>query len=255
MHALLAAINCAKGPIEENLTDHLAVIGTAKPGDLVLFPEMSLTGSVNPAAEPDRLVKLDHPSVKALAGEATSGIGICFGIAELGADGKPYITQVFAANATIAGVQRKRYLGDGEEAFTAAAETVTFDHAGVRFGIAICAEAGHDQPFDAAAAAGARLVLFPAAPGLYGRRTDEASWRRGFAWWEGSSLGDASRHARRLGLWIAQAGQAGVTSDEDFPGLAALTGPAGHVIARLPDWQAGVLAVDIPLGGHGGSDD
>jgi predicted amidohydrolase len=124
-----------------------------------------------------------------------------------------------------------------------------FEHAGVGFGIAICAEAGHDEPFDAVAAAGERLVLFPAAPGLHGRRTDEASWRRGFSWWEGSSLGDASRHAKRLGLWIAQAGQAGVTSDEDFPGLAALTEPTGQVVARLPDWRAGVLAVDVPVGG------
>jgi predicted amidohydrolase len=119
--------------------------------------------------------------------------------------------------------------------------------AGIRFGVAICAEAGYDEPFDDAAAAGAGLMLFPAAPGLYGpRRTDESSWRRGFSWWEESSLGDAARHARRRGLWIAQAGQAGATEDEDFPGLAALTSPSGQVTDRLPDWHPGTLAVDIP---------
>jgi predicted amidohydrolase len=112
--------------------------------------------------------------------------------------------------------------------------------------VAICAEARFDGPFDAAAASGARLVLFPAAPGLHGRRTGEASWRRGFAWWEGSALGDARRHARRLGLWIALAGQAGSTADEDFPGFAALVRPDGEVTARLPDWRPGVLLVDIP---------
>jgi predicted amidohydrolase len=84
------------------------------------------------------------------------------------------------------------------------------------------------------------------APGLYGRRTSEASWRDGFAWWEGSSLGDARRHARRLGLWTALASQAGSTDDEDFPGLAALVSPGGSVTARLPDWRAGTLTVDIP---------
>jgi predicted amidohydrolase len=114
-------------------------------------------------------------------------------------------------------VQRKRHLGEGEEAFTPATGAVVFDHAGTRFGVAICAEAGFDGPFDAAAADGARLVLFPAAPGLYERRTDEASWHEGFAWWEGSALGDARRQARRRGLWIALAGQAGATVDEDFP--------------------------------------
>src|SRR6185312_15217666 len=89
------------------------------------------------------------------------------------------------------------------------------------------------------------LVLFPAAPGLYGRRTDEESWREGHAWWEGSALGDARRHARRRGLWIALAGQAGSTVDEDFPGLAALVDPTGAVVARLPDWRAGLLAVEV----------
>jgi predicted amidohydrolase len=51
---------------------------------------------------------------------------------------------------------------------------------------------------------------------------------------------------RRCGLWIAQAGQAGATEDEDFPGLAALTSPDGEVTARLPDWHPGTLVVDIP---------
>ncbi len=112
--------------------------------------------------------------------------------------------------------------------------------------VAICAEAGFDAPFDSAAAGGAQLVLFPAAPGLYGRRTDEASWRAGFAWWEGCALGDARRHAKRLKLWIALAGQAGSTVDEDFPGLAALVRPDGSVTARLPDWREAMLTVEIP---------
>ena len=109
-----------------------------------------------------------------------------------------------------------------------------------------CDLAGFDDPFDDAAAGGARLVLFPAAPGLYGRRTDEASWRAGLDWWQGCGLGDARRHARRLGLWIALAGQAGPTAEEDFPGLAALVTPDGTIADRLPDWRAGTLCVEIP---------
>jgi predicted amidohydrolase len=49
------------------------------------------------------------------------------------------------------------------------------------------------------------------------------------------------------GLWIALAGQADSTADEDFPGLAALVRPDGSVAARLPDWHPGVLTVDVPL--------
>jgi predicted amidohydrolase len=250
VRALLAAMLCHKGDVARNLAAHLELLtqAAAEGCELALFPEMSLTGSAGPAAAPEWLIGLDHPAVAALA-EATgeTGVGACFGVAERSPDGTPYIAQVFAAAGRVAGMQRKRHLGEGEEAFTPATEPVVFGHAGARFGVAICAEAGFDGPFDAAAAGGARLVLFPAAPGLYGRRTDEASWQRGFDWWEGSALGDARRHARRRGLWIALAGQAGSTVDEDFPGLAALVGPDGDVTARLPDWRPGVLLVDIPL--------
>lgn len=249
MRCLLAAIRCEKGEVAANLAAHLDLVAraAAEGCQLAVFPEMSLTGSAEPATHPERLVPLTHPAVTELArASGAAGIGVCFGIAERANDG-PSITQVFAAAGQVAGVQRKRHLGEGEESFTPAAAPAVFQHAGIRFGVAICAESGYDAPFDAAAAAGARLVLFPAAPGLYGRRTDEASWRQGFAWWEGRGLGDARRHARRLGLWIAMAGQAGVTADEDFPGLAALVRPDGGVAARLPDWRPGVLTVDVPL--------
>jgi predicted amidohydrolase len=247
---LLAAVRCPKGDIDTNLSSHLSLLASAASAgcDLVVCPEMSLTGSVDPASAPQRLVPLDHPAVGVLArASGQTGVAVVFGLAERDDAGQPRITQVVAAEGEVLGVQRKRHLGEGEDYYTAASESAVFDVAGTRFGIAICAEAGYDGPFDRAAASGAGLVLFPAAPGLYGRRTDEASWRAGFDWWEGCSLGDARRHAARLGLWIALAGQAGSTEDEDFPGLAALVSPAGEVTGRLPDWRAGTLVVDVPL--------
>jgi len=246
----LAAIRCEKGNVAGNLAAHLELVADAAAAgcQLALFPEMSLTGSANPAASPEHLIPLDHPAIAELARTSGhNGVGVCFGVAERATGGQPHITQVFAAAGRVSGVQRKRHLGEDEEAYTAAAESAVFEHAGVRFGIAICAESRADAPFDTAAAAGARLVLFPSAPGLYGRRTDEASWRSGFTWWEGAGLRDATRHAQRLGLWIALAGQAGSTADEDFPGLAALVRPDGSEAARLPDWRPGVLTVDLPL--------
>jgi predicted amidohydrolase len=248
VRALLTAIRCEKGAVETNLARHLEILDQAAASgcDVAVFPEMSLTGSVDPALRPERLIPLDDPAVAALAAACT-GTGGCFGIAERGPGGAAYITQIFAAEGRVTGVQRKRHLGDGEESFTAVTQNAVFDHAGTRLGIAICAEAGFGDPFDCAVAEGARLVLFPAAPGLYGRRTDEASWRAGFSWWQGSSLGDARRHAQRLGLWIALAGQAGVTEDEDFPGFAALVGPGGEIAAQLPDWREATLVVDVPV--------
>lgn len=247
---MLTAIRCPKGDLEANFASHLHALGEARAADCdaILFPEMSLTGSVDPATHPQRLITLSHPAVRELtAATAGTALAICFGIAERDPDGEPRITQLFAAGGEITAIQRKRHLGDGEEAFAAAAGLAVAVHAGARIGMAICAESGYNDPFDTAAAAGAALMLFAAAPGLHGRRSSDESWRSGHAWWEGCGLADAQRHARRLGLWVALSGQAGSTDDEDFPGLAALVGPAGDVVARLPDWRPGLLTVDIPL--------
>src|SRR5712691_9292506 len=117
MRTVLAAIHCAKGDIATNLAAHLEIATTAAEGDLVLFPEMSLTGSANPATDPHRLIQLDHPAVQELASAtSTTGTGACFGIAERGPDGDPYIAQVFATGGQIAGIQRKRHLPDDEKA-------------------------------------------------------------------------------------------------------------------------------------------
>jgi predicted amidohydrolase len=243
-------MQCEKGDIDANLARHVEkLVAAASQGcELVLFPEMSLTGSVDPSRNPERLISLEDSRIAELALAAKeSDVAAAFGVAEISNKGEAFITQVVVSDGRRQGVQRKRHLGVGEEHFSLATGTEIFDVRGHQFAIAICAEAGIDGPFNDAARAGANLVLFPSAPGLYGRRTDEASWKRGFSWWEESSLRDARRHAKRLGLWIALSGQAGSTLDEDFPGLAALISPDGDVVDRLPDWREGDLTVEVPL--------
>jgi predicted amidohydrolase len=248
VRVLLSALRCEKGAIRDNLATHRRVLDDARAAQcaLALFPEMSLTGSVDPAVHPERLVSLDDDSVGELAASTRElGVAAVFGIAEHHPDG-PFITQVVAAQGRVEGVQRKRRLGEGEEAYRAADDDRLFAVDGIPFGIAICVEGRGDRPFAFAESAGARMVCFPAAPGLDGRRTTEAEWRAGWDWWCGDALGDARRHAREHGLWIAIATQAGSTVDEDFPGLAALVNPQGVVVDQLPDWSAADLVVEVP---------
>jgi predicted amidohydrolase len=245
MRLLLAAMCCQKGDPAANLAVHVALLREAASAGcrLAVFPEMSLSGSVNPAVHPEWLLPLDSAHVQDLAALTGSyGVGAVFGVAEPGA----HITQVYADQGRVVGVYRKRHLGEGEEAFTPGTVPALFRVDDVSFGVAICAEARVDYPFDEPVAAGARLVLFSAAPGLYGpRRVDEESWRAGFDWWESYGLDDARRHAVRTGAWVAMTTQAGSTVDEDFPGIAALISPDGSIVARLPDWREGTLIVDV----------
>jgi predicted amidohydrolase len=250
MRILLAASNARKGDLAANLARHRAALELARAQgcQLAVFPEFSLTGSVDPRQHPERALAVDAEPVRAVL-EATwrTGVAAVFGIAER-AGAAFHITQLYGHDGRLGGVYRKRYLGEGEEGYAPGQGGAgVFRLGAARFGVAICAESGVDFPWDDAAAGGASVVLFCSAPGLYGRRTDERGWRDGHAWWLSAGLGDAARHARRLGVPVAMATQAGATEDEDFPGLAALVSPDGQV-ARLPDWRPGHLVVEAGAG-------
>jgi predicted amidohydrolase len=212
---------------------------------IAVFPELSLTGSVDPRRHPQRALTVDAEPVRVLL-EATSrtGVAAVFGIAER-AGRLFHITQLYGHDGRLGGVYRKRHLGEGEEGYQPGHDTGVFQLGAARFGVALCAEGGVDFPWSDAVAGGASVMLFCSAPGLYGRRTDERGWRDGHAWWLSCGLGDAARHARRLGVPVAMTTQAGATEDEDFPGLAALVSPDGQV-ARLLDWRRGAWSSRSP---------
>jgi len=241
---LLAAITCEKGDIEGNLARHCDVLGKARREgcDLAIFPEFSLTGSVDPIGHPERAIALDHPAVEQMTRTANdSGVAALFGIGERAGD-EFFITQVL----TSGGVQRKRRLGEDEEGFAVGNDAVVFGSGTRRFGTIICAEGNHTDLWDAVST---DVVFYCSAPGLYERRTNETEWRSGFEWWGEAGLANAQRQAARLGIWVGMATQAGSTVDEDFPGIAALIAPSGEVVARLPDWRPGTLVVEIPVSG------
>jgi predicted amidohydrolase len=247
MRILVAALAAQKGDLAGNLARHEAVLSQARVQgcQLAVFPEFSLTGSVDPRRHPERALPVDAAPVRAML-EATwrTGVAAVFGIAER-AGPAFHITQLYGHDGRLGGVYRKRHLGEDEGGYQTGDGPGVFRLGAARFGVTICAESGVDLPWDDAAAGGASVIVFCSAPGLYGRRTDERGWRDGHAWWVSAGLGDAVRHARRLGLPVAMATQAGATEDEDFPGLAALVSPDGQV-ARLPDWHPGSLVVEVP---------
>jgi predicted amidohydrolase len=249
MRVLLAAMQAAKGQVDANLRAHVELLEQAGEAgcQLAVFPELSLTGSVDPARHPERTLTLEAAPVRALVAETRrTGVAALFGIAER-AGAAYHITQLYAHGGRLGGRYRKRHLGEGEEAYGPGSEAAVFQLGAARFAVTVCAEGGVDFPWADAAGAGASLVAFCSAPGLHGRRIGEAAWRDGHDWWVRCGLGDAVRHARELRLWVAMATQAGSTEDEDFPGLAALVRPDGEVAARLPDWRPGTLMVDVPV--------
>jgi predicted amidohydrolase len=253
MRALLAALTCHKGDIWRNVSEHLVALDAARHArcDVAIFPELSLTGSVDALRHAERAVTLHDDAVRTIV-ETTRNAGFTaiFGIAERAPTGELFITQLVARDGELAAFHRKRHLGEDEEGYGTGDESPIVDVAGSTVGLILCAESPIDDTWDATHRAGAEVVAMCSAPGLYGRRTSDDEWRAGLEWWESAGLADACRNAHRLDVWVAMATQAGSTDDEDFPGIAALVSPAGEVIARLPDWRPGTLVVDIPRPGE-----
>jgi len=92
MRILVAALNAQKGDLAGNLARHRAVLEQARVQGcrLAVFPEFSLTGSVDPRRNPERALPVDAAPVRAML-EATwrTGVAAVFGIAERAGPGEP----------------------------------------------------------------------------------------------------------------------------------------------------------------------
>ena len=247
----LVQMRCPKGEVAQNLASIRACLqaAAARGVDILCFPEMSITGYIDPTRRPDAVLHLDSPAVARfieMSGE--TGVTALAGIVEANPAGKPFITQLVAAGGRLLGAYRKLTI-DAEEAawFAAGAAVTVLSHPTGLFGTAICADINNPSVFAENARRGARIVFAAAAPGLYGSQ-ETRDWQSGFAWWRDECHSKLGGYARERGIYIAVATQAGRTADEDFPGGGYILAPDGSCIAETADWSPGVLYATLPLG-------
>jgi predicted amidohydrolase len=251
MLTALVQMRCEKGDIAGNLERVEAEMSAAdgRGVEIIAFPEMSITGYIDPTRWPDAVLDLDSAPVREFVamteGRALTAIA---GIVERNPDGKPFITQIVASDGRLIGRYRKITIVDEEAEWFSPGDAVpVFEHRGVPFGISICADIDNHAVFEACVTQGARFVLELAAPGLYGEQ-ETRDWQEGFDWWRRECADQLGGYAREHQIHIAVATQAGRTVDEDFPGGGYLFGPDGATLAATVDWSEGVLDVEIPVG-------
>ncbi len=241
---------CEKAAIAQNLEDVSRVISEAARLriDILGFPEMNITGYVDPTRYPGAVIRLDGPEMADFLRRTREYEGtVLAGLIERNPAGKPFITQVAARQGRLLGFYRKVTIADDEAAWFSPGDGVPiFEHAGLAFGIAICADIGNAEVFATCARQGARIIFELAAPGLYGEQA-ERDWQSGFAWWEGACREHLGVYARQHGCWVAVATQAGRTVDEDFPGGGYLFDPRGERLFASPDWTPGEVYLDVDL--------
>lgn len=246
----LAQMRCEKAAIDENLAVIAEILTEAEKRrvDMVGFPEMSLTGYADPTRYPDAVITLDGPEVAALLDVSRRFSGTALvGLIERNPAGKPFITHIVVRQGALLGVYRKVTIKDEEELWFSPGEAVpVFEHEGLTFGVAICADIENREVFARCQAQGARGMFELAAPGLYGEQATR-DWQAGYDWWEGDCQTFLGSYARELGVWIFVATQAGRTRDEDFPGGGFVFNPAGERVFATENGEEGVVWLEVDL--------
>jgi predicted amidohydrolase len=250
MKISLVQMRCLKGRIQENLVEAARYVREAvsQKADVICFPEMSVTGYIDPTRDPEAVVALASDVVEQFCA-LTRGTRLTAmaGIVETNPGGKPFITQLVAREGELQGYYRKIHVAEDEEEWFAPGDTAPiFKHNDTPFGVAICADVGHGDLFAAYAEQGAAIVFVAAAPGLYGPQ-ETRDWSSGFDWWRSECQRHLSAFARAGNMYIAVATQSGRAADEDFPGGGYVFGPAGKCLAATPDWSQGVLYAEVDI--------
>lgn len=145
----LAQMNPRLGDLDHNLKLHLQAIAKAKheKADLVLFPELSLTGYFLRDQTQEVGLRLDSKPIAQLVA-LSKGISIAFGFVEESDDFRFYNTVVFAEDGKVLHKHRKVYLptyGIFEEKryLAPGSQFQAFDSKHGRFGILICEDLWH----------------------------------------------------------------------------------------------------------------
>jgi len=155
-----AQIGSVKGEIAANVANHARFVraAIAKQADMIVFPELSLTG-YEPDIAAAAAIDADDArlsSLKELAREAK--ITIVAGAPLRRQNEKPYISALLIAPTGVS-VYIKNHLHPGEEAHFSAGEVkrCVLDVDGTKVGLAICADIGHASHAAQAAAGGAAV--------------------------------------------------------------------------------------------------
>jgi NAD+ synthase (glutamine-hydrolysing) len=245
----LAQIATRLGDVQANLEKHLDFIkqARAQKADLIVFPELSLTGYVlqdlvptisHHASEQDAVFR---PLLK-----ASQDLDIMVGFVDEDARHRFYIASAYLSGGKVLHIHRKLYLPtyalfDEGRFFTRGDAVRAFDTRFGRFGMLICEDFWHASPPYLLWLDGADvLLLASASPGRGLNSHDKLESAR---WVEGVN----QAYANLFTSFVAHSNRVGYEDGLNFWGGDTVFEPGGERIAHGPYFEEALVTANLDL--------
>jgi NAD+ synthase (glutamine-hydrolysing) len=249
LNLALAQIATKLGDVQANLEKHLDYIKEAKAqkADLIVFPELSLTGYVlqDLVATVARHPTDDDPVFGPLL-EASQNLDIVAGFVDEDARHCFYISSAYLSGGKVIHIHHKVYLPtyalfDEGRFFSHGDSVRAFDTRFGRVGMLICEDFWHASPPYLLWMDGADILLFSSAsPGRGVSRHDKLE----SAWWVESVN---QSYANLFTSFVAHSNRVGYEDGLVFWGGATVFDPRGERIAHGPYFEEALTVATLDL--------
>jgi predicted amidohydrolase len=254
----LAQIAPALGDLAQNFTLHQEKIaeGRSAGADLVIFPELSLTGYQLQDLAPEVAMRRTDPRLQSLAKLTSGGPSAVVSFVESTDDHRLFAAAALLEGGEVRHVARKCYLPTyglfDERRFLAAGDAIRATRASlggpavqgdVGVGIGVCEDFWHPTLPAILAQDGAELLINVAAGPARGASVDADQGLGSAASW-----GTLLRATAALTTsFVAFTNRVGVDESLIFWGGSRVVGPDGVVIAEAPLFEEALLLAEIDL--------
>jgi len=246
----IAQIAPRLGGLAENLVRHRELIAESRANDaqLVVFPELGLTGYQLQDLASEVAMRLDDPRLAELA-STTHGLSAAVSFVEESADHRLFIAAALMEDGEITHVHRKLFLPTyglfDERRFFAPGDVLRAvpSRLGVGVGIAICEDFWHLGVPELLALDGAQILLnVSSSPGRDLAATNEVGLGTASSW---RTL--MRTYAQLTTSFVVFCNRVGVDESISFWGGSEVISPSGEPVFSAPLFDEGLYLVDVNL--------
>ncbi len=244
----IAQINPRLGDLQANLALYEEKIrqGIKERADLLVFPELSLTGYYLRDMVPSVALSDRSPEMKRLK-QLSRDLPFVAGLVEESGDHRFFNSAIYFEDGAVRHVHRKVYLPtygmfDEQRYFARGDRIRAFDSKFGRLALLICEDLWHPSTIYLAALDGALAVICPSSSPLRGI-VDAQSQDDNARYWEMINR----VNAETFGLFMIYGNRVGFEDGVGFWGGSEIVDPFGQCLAKAKYYEEAFLVGEVPL--------